>query len=256
MLSAWALVLDRYGSPHAVATVYDGFEVTRDPETGLDVDMMPYVANLLDKLAINGSIAVTDKIGIELHQAKQAVGTDFGGFISYQDRMIYRGALVPSLIGDHGDHGSYALGNTHENLFNTMVDGFDGQLSDVIVRQLIRRLIIWKFGTQKTYGKFDIVDFKSDRKVIAEAFKDLVNTGVLKPGVADDLNLMRGQVGAPAMTQAVIDTQPEIVPGPAGKTPKEEPPGDAPTPDAPTPKAAPQKPAAGKLARKQRQRID
>ena len=252
MLAAWALVLDRYGSPHAVATVKDGFETTRDPETGLEVDVMPMVASLLDKLAVNGSIAVTEAISIELHQAKQAVGNDFGGFISYQDRMIYRGALVPSLVGDHGDHGSYALGNTHYDLFTTMVNELDQSLDSILIRQFIRPLITYKFGKQAHYGKFNIEDFKQeDMKILAESFKDFVNSGTLKPGLADDLNWMRSKIGIAGLTQAVVDTQPEIVPEPGKKNPEEEAPGAAPTVDNPTPNQA-TKPAPVRASRRKR----
>ena len=238
MLAAWALVLDRYGSPHAVATVKDGFETTTGPD-GEKIDVMPLVASLLDRLAVNGSVAVTEAIKIELHQAKQAVGADFGGFISYQDRMIYRGALVPSLIGDQGDHGSYALGNTHYDLFTTMVDELDQSLNNVLIKQFIKKLIVWKFGTQKTYGTFNIEDFKQeDMKILAESFKDFVNSGTLKPSLADDLNWMRAKIGVAGLTQAVIDTQPEIVPTPGKKNPEEEAPGSAPTPDDPNPSPA------------------
>ena len=237
MLAAWALVLDRYGSPHAVATVKSGSEVVIDPDTGTQSSIMPYVTDMLDKLAVNGSIAVTDDVTIELHQAKQAVGNDFGGFIDYLDKMIYRASLIPSLVGDHGSNGSYALGKSHYDLFVLMLEEQAQSLSHVLINQFIKRLIIYNFGKQADYGSFLIEDFQQDdEKLVSEVFKNCVNTGILKPGLAKDLNAMRERLGVGPLTQAEIDSQPEIVPNPASKNPEEAPPGEAPTtgkPDSP-----------------------
>ncbi len=244
MLSSWAVVLDRYGSPHAVATVANPEEMVYDPTTGREYPIMDFVTRMLDQLASSGSIAVSENIKIELHQAKQAVGADFGNFIDYLDKMIYRGALIPSLVGDHGSNGSYALGSKHYDLFVLMLEEQAQQLSEVVIDQFIKRIIIANWGPQDDYGRFSVEDFQQDdEKLLAEAFSAMVDTGIVKPGIAEDLNAMRDRLGFAPLTQEQIDSQPQVLPNPGKKLPKEEadvkvPPAENPEKDKPAPAQA------------------
>jgi len=217
MLAAWALTLERYGSPHAVAKTSGGYQTIVDPETGAETPVLEFMNKLLQNLAVGGSVATTDDISIELFQAKQSVGSDFGGFIDYLDMMIMRGALIPSLVGQHGSSGSYALGRNHYDLFVLMLEEAAAQINNVNIQQFVKPLIDLNFGPQKSYGVFSIEDFKQDdEKILAEAFLDLVNSGVVKPGLAKDLNALRERVGFSPLSQEEIDSQP-AAPGPSGE---------------------------------------
>lgn len=219
MMAAWALVLDRYGSPHAVATVKNGFEEEVHPETGEKISILPLVTEQLNKLARDGSVAVTEAIQIELHQAKQAVGADFSAIIEYLDKNIFRGALVPSLVGDHGSNGSYALGSRHYDLFVLMLEENAQQLANCNLQQFVKPLIQWNFGPQNDYGGFVLEDFKQDDELLlSQAFKNMVETGHVNPKYAPDRNTMRERTGFAPMTQEEIDKLPEFNP-PKGGTP-------------------------------------
>lgn len=216
MLASWANVLDRYGSPHAVATV-SGIEDELD-ENGETKSILPLVTEYLNKLAKDGSVAVTDAIKIDLHQAKQAVGADFQNFIDYLDKMIYRGSLVPSLVGDHGSNGSYALGSRHYDLFVLMLEELAQQLANTNLTQFIKPLVIYNYGEQDDYGGFVLEDFKQDDELlISQAFLNMVNGGYVNPNSEDDRNKMRERTGFTPQSEEEYSQIPPYAPiKPAG----------------------------------------
>lgn len=217
MLAAWALVLERYGSPHAVGTVTAGDEEYIDPITQEKKSILPLVTEQLNKLARDGSVAVTDAIKIELHQAKQAVGADFSAIIEYLDKNIFRGALVPSLVGDHGSNGSYALGSRHYDLFVLMLEENAQQLANGNLQQFIKPLIVWNFGEQEDYGGFVLEDFKQDDELlISQAFKNMVESGYINPNTEVDRNKMRERTGFTPQSQEEIDKIPPFTPPKVG----------------------------------------
>lgn len=73
----------------------------------------------------------------------------------YYEKLIYRGLLVPSLLTDSGDVGSYALGKEHTSLFSMVIDQMAKQISEVLLEQLIRPMLTYQFGELDDFGVFE-----------------------------------------------------------------------------------------------------
>ena len=205
MLGNWAVCLERYGAPHSLALVESPDEDVTDPDTGQKVKNLNYVLGQLKKLASNGSAAFGPGVTASIEHAKQAVGNDFQGFADYTDRMIMRSALVPSLVGDHGSHGSNALGRSHYDLFVLMLDKTALECTEAVNVQAIMPLIVDNFGPSKK-GFFNVTEFKSeDEKTLSEAFLALVTAGIIKTSDAEQLNFMLERLGMSPKTQLQID---------------------------------------------------
>lgn len=72
----------------------------------------------------------------------------------YYEKLIYRGLLIPSLLTDSGDVGSYALGEEHSSLFYMVVAQLSRVIKDAILEQLVRPLVSYQFGEQEDWGDF------------------------------------------------------------------------------------------------------
>lgn len=84
------------------------------------------------------------------------IGEGFKKACDYYNRLIMRGLLIPSLLFDNGDTGSYSLGQEHYKLFDVSLDAILSILTEAILEQLVRPLIDWNFGTQDDYGEFNV----------------------------------------------------------------------------------------------------
>lgn len=73
----------------------------------------------------------------------------------YYEKLIYRGLLIPSLLTDSGDVGSYALGKEHSSLFNMVVNQLARDIEDNILEQLVRPLVSYQYGEQEDWGHFE-----------------------------------------------------------------------------------------------------
>ena len=64
--------------------------------------------------------------------------------------------MIPSLLFDNGDTGSYSLGQEHYKLFDVSLEALLSLLTEALLEQLVRPLIEWNFGTMDYYGEFEI----------------------------------------------------------------------------------------------------
>lgn len=158
--------------------------------------------------------------------------------VEYCNKMVFRACLVPSLIGDHGSHGSYSLGQKHYDLFVLELEKLLEEVIQVIIKQLIKPIVDYNFGPQSDndYGDFSIENFEADdEKMISDVIVNLVNASLLNPYDIDDNNYCRDRMGIPvvdearlAQWQAANNPQPATQPGQ---------PGQDGTPDTPAGKA-------------------
>jgi hypothetical protein len=204
-LKMWARALDKYGTPLTTAIVPDGNVV--DPETGEEVSQLEYATKLLANLQSGTALALSakgDGKDNRLPEVKatfpgSGVGDSFNQAVSYLNKMICRGMLIPSLVFDEGARsGSYALGESHFDAFMLAIRSIYVQLTDILLDQLIRRLVEYNFGPQDEYGTFQEKPPGEDQiKVLSEAFLALTNGGYLDPAIQEDLNYVRVATGLP-----------------------------------------------------------
>lgn len=208
-LKMWARALDKYGTPILSAVVPDG--TIQDPETDTEISQLAYATKLLENLQNGTALAFSAKESGTGGQGGQlprieaivtggtGVGDAFDRAISYLNKMISRGLLIPSLVFDEGARsGSLALGTSHFYGFLLMVRALYTQLKEVLLDQFISRLIEYNFGPQKDWGDFQEKPPSAEElKLFSEIFRNLVNSGLIDPAIEEDFRHARNIMGLP-----------------------------------------------------------
>ncbi|MBQ7503080.1 DUF935 family protein [bacterium] len=195
MLQAWGLTLERYGSPLSVVTVQDGSQMVKD-ENGKEKTEAAHMLDKMQQLRVCSGVVLNEGQRLDIHYSPGGVGKDFEELQTHCNRMIMRGLLLPSLLMDNGDIGSYALGKTHFNLFLLGLDYIVKSVTETILEQLIRPLITFNFGIVDNWGAFQarIIDAE-EMSALSGAFANMVNSGVVGLQDREDLNIMRDRLG-------------------------------------------------------------
>lgn len=208
-LKMWARGSDKFGTPLLVAIVPDG--TIKDPETGNDISQLEYATKILANIQNGTALAFSAKGGSggsgsgqqldvkALTSGGAGMAETFDKAISYFNKMISRGLLIPSLVFDEGARsGSLALGTSHFFGFLLMVRALFTQLKEILLDQFISRLITYNFGPQKNWGDFqERPPSAEEMKLWTEIFSNLTNAGVFDPSVEDDFRHARAKMGLP-----------------------------------------------------------
>lgn len=216
ILKMMARALDKFGTPLIVAMVPEG-EINDPDKPGEKVQQLDYVLRILDDLQSQEAIAMTNsgenKADVKtLTNGGTGVGEAFISALNYVNKMIYRGLLLPSLIGDEGSKGSYSLGQKHFDTFQSVLDSIYENLTDVLIDQLVRRLIEFNFGTQNNYGKFPQRKLSDENKeILMKIFSDAVDRGILDSDDQADLDYMRTSLDIPPKKIQKTDDEIEVM---------------------------------------------
>jgi len=205
-LKMWARALDKFGTPILAALVPDGTIV--DPETGKEVSQLEYATKLLANLQSGTALAFSVKdngSGSPIPKVEavadgdNGTGDAFDKAMSYLNKMITRGLLIPSLVFDEGARsGSLALGTSHFDSFLLMVRTMYTQMKEVLLDQLISRLVVYNYGPQKDWGDFQAHEPSAEElKLYSEVFMNLTNSGFIDPAIDEDFRYARNKMGLP-----------------------------------------------------------
>jgi len=203
-LKMWARALDKFGTPTLAATVMDG--TIKDPSTDQEISQLDYAIRILDNLQSGTALAFSTKDATgklpkieSIASGGTGVGEAFDKAISYLNKMLSRGLLVPSLVFDEGARsGSLALGKSHFDGFMLMALSLYGQLKEVLLDQFISRLITYNFGKQKNWGDFQSKQpSEEELKLMSEMFLNLTNAGYMDPQQEEDFKYARNSMGLP-----------------------------------------------------------
>jgi phage gp29-like protein len=203
-LKMWARALDKFGTPILAATVQDG--TIKNPESNEEISQLDYAIRVLSNLQSGTALAFSTKDDtgklpkIEtLASGGTGVGEAFDKAISYLNKMLSRGLLVPSLVFDEGSRsGSLALGKSHFDGFILMAQSLFNQLKEVLLDQLISRLVTYNFGPQKNWGDFQSRQpGEEELKILSEMFLNLTNAGYMDATVEEDFKYARNKIGLP-----------------------------------------------------------
>lgn len=223
MLKAWALTLQRYGTPLALGRVRgvhdpmilpDGTEVTRGQHL-LDTIMgLDNTSGLVVDLGEGEDIEFVRALGA-------AVGGDFEKFEEFANRMILRALLVPPLLWEGQDGGSRALGSEH---FDAFILGLEHKLlwlTEGLLEQAVREIIWLNFGPQRSLGAWATLPLQpDDQERLARVFFQLVNGGWISPEILEDLNIVRERMGFPLAEEGsplLLPRTPAALPAPAAQ---------------------------------------
>lgn len=208
-LKMWARALDKFGTPGLFAVVPDG--MVKDPDTGEETSQLAYATKLLANFQNGTALVLSAKdTGTGSHSSQvpkvdtvaaggTGVGEAFDKAISYLNKMLSRGLLIPSLVFDEGARsGSLALGTSHFNGFLLMVRAVFTQMKEVLLDQFISRLLTYNFGPQKDWGDFqERPPSANELKLYSEIFLNLGNAGFIDPAIEDDFKYARNIMGLP-----------------------------------------------------------
>jgi hypothetical protein len=200
LLKDWANALEKFGSPIIKYQLENGKKKVVNPD---------YPAKSSEKTATAEELAeaqilqqdklkgwVYDKSSnIDLEFPPSELGKNFRDAVEYYNRMIMRGLLIPSLVLDNGDVGSYSLGSKHFELWQMSIDSITTNITETLLEQLIRPLIIANFGAVDSFGRFQLNETKEELNAWADMYNKIASLNVIDYNSIDDVNTIRGNVG-------------------------------------------------------------
>jgi hypothetical protein len=212
VLKMWVNGVDKFGTPLVAALVPNGTDDIRDPDNptkpdGEDntISQIEYMARVLGNLQNGTGLAMASGSKEEKGDIKSlfgggaGMGEAFHSLVTYLNKMMFRGLLVPSLVFDEGQKsGSYALGQSHFDIYQLMLDKIFKNLTETLLEQLVRQLIDLNFGPQKDYGEFPEREMsEEDMAKLAGIFLQLTNAGYMDSAAEEDFEYVRSKFGMP-----------------------------------------------------------
>lgn len=196
----WSAYLEKFAGPTAIGKFPQGATESEKKE----------VLAFLRKLQNNSAAIFPEKWEIELLEAKEGGSENFIRALTYHNKMVARGILVPDLIQDQGDRsGSYSLGQVHASNFLWVLKGIGRELETVVDEQLVRRVIDVNFSVDK-YPTFQFMEFEPENvQSVASMFLSLVNGGIIAP----DDPVIRRRLNLPAEGAEKLEKRPNVTVG-------------------------------------------
>jgi len=186
MVRWWAKYMERHGQPWTTAVVKEGSTPAQRSE----------IMQKLSRFIIDRVLLITQGQKVEFKEPSATATANFEQAITKADRAIARCAFTPSLLTEHGGEvGSFALGQSHKNVFEWPLQHLAETLQDeVMTEQVGRPWVDHNFGPDVEAPIWNFKDYSEpDRLVIANMYKLLVEIGV-PVGV----NRIREALGEPA----------------------------------------------------------
>lgn len=212
----WNIFLEKFAAPLPVGKY----------PAGANPDDVKKIVDNLSTAHVSKAIGVPENWAVEFLEATRE-GGDYQSALSYCDRMMGRSMLIPALMLDEGQSGSYSLGKAHSESFVWVLNSLGRELEEeVLGEQLIRRLVDWNWQVD-AYPKFRFKPFTSaDFRDVAESFCALVDRGI----VGRDEDVLRERLNLPVRESGPAGGE---APGggentgPAGATPGQQQPPPA-----------------------------
>lgn len=204
MLKAWALAMERTGSPLSWIKTANGQDIVID-ENGQEQKRSEYLLSIMEDLQNTTGFVIEENEEVGFMQVPRSVGNDFKVITDHMDARMYRGMLVPVLLFDTSEIGSNALAKQHFQVYIMSMAHMMNMLVPVVVRSLIRLLVIANFGQQKdnNYGAFEIKELTEENlKLLSDIFYAMTQEGYLSPKLRADMDMVRAKLGFTAITDA------------------------------------------------------
>lgn len=179
------MAYERNGSPLLVGTVKNKNEVGK-------------MRRILDSILSRTGVAISGTDDIKVLDTTKTM--DFVNYVNHHNTMILRGLMIPSLmLGNEGSgSGSYALGQSHFDLFLFRLQSIQRDMEKVINDKIIKRLIDINFGKQDIYPELQFKPLMDkDRDQLSDIFFKLVNAQIIEPTE----EWIRDQMGFPQMSE-------------------------------------------------------
>lgn len=223
LLPSWGRALDRYGSPLTVGKTPNMHQQLMSPYGGLDEQTRgEHMLARLQELIAGACMVLEEGESVEFEGLGQALGDSHEKAQNHLNKMELRALGLPSLIFDNTDVGSYSLGEKHYDVFIQNLEFLLLEVSEVLLEQLVRRLLWWNFGWTGELGEFAQPSLQpEDQAALVQGFVQLTSAGYMSPELQADLNHVREKVGLEP-----VEAMPYTAPAaPALPAPAEEPEG-------------------------------
>lgn len=199
LLKDYGLAMSTYGSPIGVGQVQNLHQQELDDDGSITTSGKRMLKTL--KGLSGGSAVVHGPAeSISLEQAKISVGKDFKEAEDHLNKCILRAMLIPALLFEPTDIGSFALGNKHFEIFMRSIGRIVKDVQRVVLLQIYQPLLWINFGLKVPLGRFESIQLEEeDLKLWSEIYSSLVTHGFLSDQEADDVNAVRARFNlAPA----------------------------------------------------------
>jgi len=140
----WAIGLERYGMPLAVAKIPRG----TDQATRTAID------DMLKSLQSHSGVQIPEDVELDLLEAVRGGRATFGEFIASQKEPIAIVILGSTLTATVGESGSRALGEVHEETKSEVVESDVGWLETIMDEQVVRRIVDYNYAVVEVYPTF------------------------------------------------------------------------------------------------------
>ena len=207
--SDWVATLGKFATPLMKYKLYDSEAEVYNEATGETTKAYRVAAEQLKNWTNNNNgFIYGEGNDLDFIFPPSNIGDAFSGAVQYLDRLIMRGLLIPSLLFESGDVGSYALGSEHMELYQQGINAILLNLTETILEQLIRPLIVWNFGAQESWGFFNIKESKTEVASWSSILLNMLQTGVIDRNNLDDLNFVRSRIGMDLLDELPSDMAP------------------------------------------------
>jgi len=149
---------------------------------------------------------VKDQEEIEIIERKAGIDASkiYESCIEFCNKVIFRAFFLLSLMASGEKGGSYALGDIHFQLLMQAAEEIAKDFTDnVLISQIVVKLIDANYGSQKSYGEFRPTKTFTleDKQKLSEIFFRLANTGVIDP--VQDAEWIRKDFEFPELKEGV-----------------------------------------------------
>ena len=195
MMKAWALTLERIGTPLLWANTKNGQE--KIEVGGVTMTRADYLTEVLTDIQNITGFVVEGEDTINVIQAQRSVGDDFEKIENHMNRMILRALNLPSLIWETSNVGSFALGKKQFEMHLDFMSELMQEIIPAIIEGAIKPLIIANFGGQDNYGTFELNQFQvEDMSELAKVYFSMSQEGYLSSRVRKDMDFVRSVFNA------------------------------------------------------------
>lgn len=195
-LQAWGLTMERYGTPLAVVRAKNPGTTVLGPD-GRMQQKSDYLLGVLQNLVNSSGMVIDLEEAIEFLQSNRDVGSDFQTIQNHLNRMVMRSLLVPALVFENTETGSYSLGMTHFDVFLLGLESILQEVTEVLLEHFIRPILTWNFGENlESWGTWAVEPMKpDDLKLWSEVYVALTQAGFITPELREDLTKVRERFG-------------------------------------------------------------
>lgn len=200
LLKNWGVALEAYGSPIALGKTANASQT--ENADGVGQSRAQQLLTQLSNLQGGSALVVDTEDQVELVQARISIGNDFERAQNHLNKCMLRGLLIPALLFEPTDIGSFALGSKHFELFLRSIGRLLLDVKRVLLDQVYRPLLWSNFGTNCPVGDFVTQKLEEeDLKLWSEIFFAMTQSGYLSARRLDDLNAVRSKFNVDKVTE-------------------------------------------------------